>query len=117
MSVSLPSREIYAVDVPEVTGFEGTFNYNFFTPDESVSETGGVPAQVLQRSADQVDAAFIQYSVTRAPRSVTFTFKLSRLVDSGNQVTELVQRNNVFSTNAQNGSLIADNIDKVVTED
>jgi len=117
MSVSLPSREIYAVDVPEIQRFEGTFNYNFFTPDESVSETGGVPVKVLQRQADEIDAAFIQYSVTRAPRSVTFSWKLPKLVDPGNQVTDLQQRNNVFKTNAQNGSLIADNIDKVVTED
>ncbi len=117
MSVSLPSREIYAVDVPEIQKFQGTFNYNFFTPDESVSETGGVPTKILQRKADEIDATFIQYSVTRAPRSVTFSWKLPKLVDPGNQVTDLQQRNNVFKTNSQNGSLIADNIDKVVTED
>ena len=117
MSISLPSKEIYAVDVPEVAGFAATFNYNFFTPDESVSETGGVPAAVLQRNADQVDSTFIQFSTTRAPRSVVFTFKLAKLVDPGNQVTDLATRNHVFSTNAQNGSLISDNIDKVVTED
>lgn len=117
MSISLPSREIYAVDVPEITRFEGTFNYHFFTPDESVSETGGVPVKILQRPAGEVDAAFIQYSATRAPRSVVFNFKLPKLVDPGNQVTDLQQRNNVFSTNAQNGSLISDNIDKVVNED
>lgn len=117
MSISLPSREIYAVDVPEIVRFTGNFQYNFFTPDESVSETGGVPAQILQRDAEEVDAAFIQYAVTRAPRVVVFSWKLPRLVDPGNQVTDLQRRNLVFSTNAQNGSLIADNIDKVVTED
>ena len=117
MSISLPSKEIYAVDVPEISRFVGNFNYNFFTPDESVSETGGVPAKILQRNADLVDSAFIQYSVTRAPRSVVFSWKLPKIVDPGNQVTDLSQRNHVFSTHAQHGSLISDNIDKVVTED
>lgn len=117
MSYSLPSKEIYAVDVPEISRFQGTFNYNFFTPDESVSETGGVPVKILQRQVDEVDATFIQYSTTRAPRSVTFVWKLPHLVDPGNQVTDLQQRNHVFATNAQNGSLIADNVDKVITED
>lgn len=117
MSISLPSREIYAVDVPEIQRFTGNFNYNFFTPDESVSETGGVPSKILQRKADEVDAAFVQYSVTRAPRSVTFSWKLPKLIDPGNIVTDIQQRNNVFRSNAQNGSLISDNIDKVVTED
>lgn len=117
MSISLPSREIYAVDVPEIQGFNGSFQYHFFTPDESVSETGGIPVKILQRQADEIDAAFIQYAVTRAPRVVTFGWKLPRLVDPGNQVSDLSQRNQVFSTQAQNGSLIADNVDKVVTED
>lgn len=117
MSISLPSREIYAVDVPEIKRFIGTFNYNFFTTDESVSETGGVPSKILQRKSDEIDAAFVQYSVTRAPRSITFSWKLPKLADPGNISTDLQQRSNVFRTNAQNGSLISDNIDKVVTED
>ena len=117
MSISLPSREIYAVDVPEISRFSGDFQYNFFTPDESVSETGGVPSKILQKNADEVDSAFIQYATTRAPRLVSFTWKLPRLVDPGNHVSDRAQRNNVFSTNAQNGSLIHDNLDKVVSED
>lgn len=117
MSISLPSREIYAVDVPEIQGFTGRFQYNFFTPDESVSETGGVPVKILQRDAEEVDSAFIQYATTRAPRMVVFSWKLPRIVDPGNFVSDVAQRNHVFSTTAQHGSLISDNIEKVVSED
>jgi hypothetical protein len=117
MSHSLPSREVYAVDVPEVKNFHGEFHYNFFVPDESVSETGGVPSQILERPAGEVDASFIQYSVTRAPRFVRFTFSLPRLVDPGKRVTDHHARNLVFDSGAQNGSLIHDNLDKVITED
>lgn len=117
MSHSLPSRQIYAVDVPEIKGFQAQFHYNFFVPDESVSETGGVPSQILQRPGGEVDASFVQYSITRAPRFVQFTYKLPRLVDPGKQVSEQRQRNHIFDTGVQNGSLIHDNLDKVVTED
>jgi len=117
MSVSLPSREVYAVDVPEVRVFDGSFVYNFFTFDESVSETGGVPAKFLQRDAEQIDSGFLQYATTRAPRLVKLSWKVPRLVEPGNLVSDQSQRAHVFSSNAQDGSLIADNLDKVVTED
>lgn len=117
MSVSLPSKEIYAVDVPEVTGLKAQFQYNFWTRDESVSDTGGVPSGILERSGDSIDSSFIHYATTRAPRLVTISYKAPKLVAAGNFVSERVVRDNVFSTNAQNGSLISDNIDKVVTED
>lgn len=117
MTTSLPSKEIYAVDVPEVLRFSAEFRYNFFTPDESVSDTGGVPIQFLSRDAEDVNSSFIQYAVTRAPRMVTFQWKVPRLIDAGNLSTDLAVRNLVFPTNVQNGSLISDNIDKVVSED
>lgn len=117
MSISLPSREIYAVDVPEIAKFQGEFRYNFHTPDEGVSETGGIPSRALQRSAGEVDAAFIQYSNTRVPRFISFSWKLPHVVDPGNEVSEQAQRNRTFSTNAQNGSLIGDNLDKIISED
>lgn len=117
MSVSLPSKEIYVVDVPEVREFTAEFNYNFWVPDESVSETGGMSTKFLDRQTDEIDSSFIQYAVTRAPRYVTLSFKIPRLSPPGNFVSDYVFRNNIFSSKAQNGSLISDNIRKVVTED
>lgn len=34
MTVSLPSKKVVIVDIPEVTNFKGTFVYNFFTANE-----------------------------------------------------------------------------------
>lgn len=116
MTISIPSREIYAVDVPEISSFEGKFVYNFFTPDESVSETGGIPVKFLTKKADQVDATFIQYAVTRTPRYVKFNFSLPHLYQHTNTKTELKQRNKTFNS-TQSSTLIADNIDKIVNED
>lgn len=118
MTISQPSREIYVVDVPEVKDFQATYRYNFFVPDESTNESGGVPANVLSRRTDERDAAFIQYSTTRVPRLVQFSFTAPRLADVGNLLSERAQRDHAFrTTGEQNGSLILDNIDKVVNED
>lgn len=118
MSISQPSREIYVVDVPEIKEFEATFRYNFFVPDESVNETGGVPSNVLASKAAEVDAHFIQYSVTRAPRFVEFRWTKPRMADVGGQVGERASRDNSFrTTGAQDGSLITRNLNKIVLED
>jgi len=118
MTISQPSKPIYSIDVPEVRGLTATFRYNFFTPDESVNETGGVPAVFLTRPAAEVDSGFVQYSTTRAPRYVVFQWAKPSLADVGNELSELAARNRSFSTTGeQHGSLIQDNLAKVVTED
>jgi hypothetical protein len=118
MSISQPSKLIYVIEIPKVKNFTATYVYNFFTPDECVNDTGGVPARALLRDASNIDSAFIQWSLTRVPREVDFTFSLPKLADIGNVTSQLTQRNNVHrTTGAQYGSLIQDNIDKVIDED
>lgn len=118
MSISQPSREIYVVDVPEIKNFESIYHYNFYVPDESVNETGGVPSNILARSAGEVDSTFIQYSITRVPRFVEFRWTKPHLADVGNQITERGLRDNVFRSDGdQDGSLILRNINKIVHED
>jgi len=118
MSISQPSREIYVIDVPESKELQGTFFYNFFVPDESVNETGGVPLNVLARQGSEIDSSFIQYSITRAPRFVQLSFIAPKLADVGNQVSDKLMRDNAFrTTGMQDGSLILRNIGKVVNED
>jgi len=118
MSISQPSRLVYVVDVPETEGVQATFEYNFFTPDECVNATGGVPSIFLTRPGAEIDSAFIQYSVTRAPRAVKITWTPTKLGDVGNQVSAVLQRNKSFNTSGvQNGSLILDNLSSVINED
>lgn len=118
MSISQPSREVYVVDVPEIKTFTAVFRYNFFVPDESVNETGGVPANILARPGAEIDTNFIQYSTTRAPRFVEFQWDKPKLADVGNLLSEQASRDHAFKTTGeQNGSLILNNIDKVVNED
>lgn len=117
MVVSLPSREVYSVDVPEIKRFEAQFVYNFFVSDESTSETGGIPSAFLQRSGTEIDTGFMQYALTRAARYVTFTFSKPQLTSPGRFAEASLRENALLDSNIQRGSLISDNIDKVVTED
>lgn len=118
MTISQPSKLVYVVDVPEIKNFAAAFAYNFFTPDECTNDSGGVPAEALARPAALVDADFIQWSVTRVPREVRFTFSLPQMAEIGNVVTIQSQRSNTHKgSGAQYGSLIQDNIDKIVNED
>jgi|SRR5579863_680531 len=118
MTISQPSKLVYVVEVPKVKNLSANYSYNFFTPDECVNDSGGVPIEALSRPSSNIDAQFIQWSLTRVPREVDFTFSLPKLADIGNVVSELAQRNNANrTTGAQYGSLIQDNIDKVIDED
>jgi hypothetical protein len=114
MSVSLPSRDVYSVDVPEPTGLTATFQYNYFVPDEGVSETGGVPDRVLNRPADEVDAEFLHYASSRSPRYVLLRWSAPKIVSSS--PVELDIRKQVFGGN-RHESLISDSVDKIVSED
>lgn len=118
MSISSPSYEIYVIDVPQVKDFAATYFYNFFVPDESVNETGGVPTNILARPGSEVNTAFIQYSITRAPRFVQFNFDLPKLADIGNAVSEQAQRTNSFKTTGVHyDTLILNNLDKIINEE
>jgi hypothetical protein len=116
MTISLPSHEIYAVDVPEINDFAAEFKYNFFVKDESVDETGGVPENILTRPSGDVDADFVQFATTRAPRFVEFNFVHPRIADVGNAVSDQDCRDNVFDTPRED-AFIQENLDKVVSED
>lgn len=108
MSVSKPSVMVYSVDVPEPKNLSATFQYNYFTQDESITDTGAIPAKFLKRRADEVDTTFIQYATTRTPRLVKLEF--SPVTLSSNVVGKRVQ-------SRQGSTLISDNFDKIVTED
>lgn len=46
MSSTLFSKPVVAVDIPEVKIIGAAFNYNFFTPDESISENDDIVAPI-----------------------------------------------------------------------
>lgn len=118
MTISHPSRPIYAVDVPEIKRLDATYRYNFFVPDESVNEEGGVPSTILARRGAEVDDRFIQYSATRAPRVVELRWSPPRLADVGDATdARTVRADSLGQLGEQGGSLILDNVTNVVSED
>ncbi len=56
MSTSLPSKEIISVDIPEVKEFSANFRYNYFVPNEAVSEDPtSTPKSILERQSENFD--------------------------------------------------------------
>ena len=43
MSSTKPSSPVHVIDVPEPKGLSATFQYNYFTSDESVTDNGSIP--------------------------------------------------------------------------
>lgn len=116
MPLSLPSREVYTVDIPEIDDFTARFSYNFFTPDESVNDVGGVPEQFLIKDSGEIDADFVQFSTTRAPRFVEFTFT-PKFVNSLGRTVDEEQIRTLVNGNPKSEFLIAENLDKIMSED
>lgn len=116
MSISIPSKEIYAVDVPEVKNLSVQFNYNFFVPDESVNDSGGIPEQYLTRPAGTHDTSFMQIALTRTPRFVKFNFTPAKIVEYKRQFSDTTSRDIIFD-NSSNEPIITQNINNIMTED
>jgi hypothetical protein len=116
MTISLPSKEIFALDLPEISDFSAEFKYNFFVPDESVNDSGGIPKKFLSRPAASVDTDFIQYSTRRAPRFVTFAFTPVKFAAPGGIASEIDIREN-SAGKSRDESLISRNLEKIMTED
>jgi hypothetical protein len=70
MSESFPSKPIVSIDVPEVKRFKGKFVYNYFTPDERVSEDGSVPQELLEKPTGTFGQTFIDKFTSKVPRLV-----------------------------------------------
>ena len=117
MTVSLPSKEIHSVDIPEVNDFIADFHYNFFVSDESLNDTGNVPTSVLTReSTSGVSQDFIQFATMKVPRFVVFKFTPVHLRLNGRKATDSDGRHIRFGANNRPGFL-TEHIAKLVTED
>jgi hypothetical protein len=115
MSVSLPSKEAYLIDVPDVKNFSAEFKYNFFVPDEGITEDGSVPRRLLEKAGETVDASFVESAAKRIPRYVRLTWSPVVM----NADNKIVDEEQVLKTKINFGvasSKISDNLDKVMDE-
>ena len=93
MSSTLFSKPVVAVDIPEVKIIGATFNYNFFTPDESISENDDIVAPIGTQ----------EQALRGTPRYVSIDFQPG--------TTSLIAE-----TPEEQAVSIRDNIDKVMFE-
>lgn len=100
MSTSMPSRETYVLDVPEVSDLRAEFKYGYFVPDEGSLDTGGVDPRYLSVPASDLSTAFLQRAQSRIPRMVVL-----RWTPPGNAPAAKTTR-----------GLISSNMNRIVSE-
>ncbi len=115
MSVSLPSKETYIIDVPDVKNLTAEFRYNFFVPDEGITEDGSVPRRLLEKAGETVDSKFVESVALRIPRYARLTWTPVIM----NAETSMVDEAQILKTRISfqvASTLIGDNLDKVMDE-
>lgn len=130
MTVSYPSRPVTTIDIPDVEGFNATFNYIFFVPDEGINESGRLTDKLASlqslRPSETVDTSTITALGTRIPRYVRFDFKRS-IAKSNVIKNEFLTRppddlpinaliNGVTIIAEKEKNFIAKNFNRIVTE-
>jgi hypothetical protein len=116
MPHSLPSKEAYLLDIPEIKKFQVGFQYNYFVPDEQTSESSGIPESILFKSTEHGTAENAQYLKTRFPRFIKFDWEKPTIPSSGNEVLGSDLRKNSLKASTKK-SLIKENYRKIISED
>lgn len=80
---SLPSKNAALIDVPEVTNFRASFQYNYWTADEYENGMGSSQAAMRQLPSETFDASFVSRT-RRLPRLVRLQWKANSLNQEDN---------------------------------
>jgi len=117
MSISLPSKEVIVVDVPEVREFKVGFVYNFHVPDELISEDAtNIPASILAKPAEHFDADYIDFVRTRIPRHVRFDFSPVFMQNPTLELTDEQRRDVSANRQIHQGDLLRKFYDRIIGE-
>lgn len=117
MSVSLPSKEVTVVDVPEIREFEAKFVYNFHVIDELVSDdASNVPRSILSKPAEFFDSDYIDFVKTRLPRHVRFDFSPVFMQDPRKELSDEERRELTANRRVHTGDLIRRFYSKIIGE-
>lgn len=119
MSVSLPSKEVIIIDVPEIRNFQAKFQYNFHVPEEGVDKYDNSAYRfVVKKPTDQFDAKYIDYLNSRVPRFVRLSWTPAILFSQNTELsTEQLKRDMCSRGNDLPVNYIKNNLSKVLNED
>jgi len=115
MSVSIPSKQIYSVDVPEVENFNVKFVYNYFVPDEQVNDNVIVPKFFSRKSTEEINSSYKKIFDTKVPRYVSLSW--SKTIATVDAKTSKGDSSLSLDQNDIPKNFIKDNYDKVITEE
>lgn len=117
MPTSLPSREIYVIDIPEVKQFDATFVYNYFVSGEAVDEMAGVSSKYYSAREDLKVSTDVQRLSTRVPRWIELQFAPSKIFDSMSNVSDGIPVASTYRSKLDNRRLISENLQKIMSEE
>ena len=110
MATSFPSNTITSVNVPEVNGFDATFIYSFFVPDEKTNDNGSYFAQGTDEDLVTGKRRDIEVKV---PRWVEFSFEPVTIVSNVSVDNEFAMP---ISRPQDVEALIKNNLSKIQSE-
>jgi len=117
MSISLPSKEVIVVDIPEVREFRAGFVYNFHVPDELISEDAtNIPKAILSKPSEFFDADYIDFVKTRIPRHVRFDFSPVFIQNPTLELTDEQRRDVSANRRVSQGDLLRRFYDRIIGE-
>ena len=112
-SYSLPSSDVYFINIPGVKNASAEFVYNFYVQKESVQETSGIPAKYLNQRPDSVmpleRSAQVSFEL-RTPRYVTLKWTAS-------DAKSFAPEDATKSSRLKNIVLNSENYDKIVSHE
>jgi len=112
MPSTYPSRIATLVDVPDPQNVSVSFQYNYFTPDERVNDSGDSISQRSIQDADIIDI------IDKVPRFVKITWSpinIKKCKTDGNE--EVSRRQNIASTRVEGEDIFSqENIDYIQSE-
>jgi hypothetical protein len=109
---SIPTRLIYSVDVPEITELKTEFVYNYYVSNESVRDKDiltddaiknmNLSQNIISKSRTELAESYLDYGNRKFPRYVKISFKGPKKIP--------------YIESGEENDIIAQNIDKIVTE-
>lgn len=118
MPTSLPSREIYVIDIPDVKAIDAQFVYNYFVPGEATDELAGTTSRYVNVRDDLKNSSDTMRLATRVPRWIELRFRPAKIFDPMSNITKGTPVKSLKKKpTTNNRKLIADNMSKIMSEE
>lgn len=121
MPTSLPSREIYVIDIPEVKNPQVEFIYNYFVPGEATDEMSGISSRYSDVREDLTNSSDVKRLATRVPRWIQLSFNTvivnDQVSNTANTTSSTTMKGSTTRVRGGMKKFILDNVSKIMSEE